>query len=95
MLTLGGRVKAYRHEREWTQKYLSDISKVHQPLISQLESGMKQWTSVEVVDRLAKAFGVSIEELLHGKTDEGMRAAGMDLVPAASHAGSENPLARA
>jgi Predicted transcriptional regulators len=69
-MTLGGRLKALRLARDWTQQDLSDRAGVRQPLISQLETGRKKDTLALIVQRLARALGVTVEELLDGECEE-------------------------
>lgn len=52
-----------RTERGWTQTELARRSKVGQTIISKLESGRQADTSWTNVERLARALGVTPEEL--------------------------------
>ena len=73
-MTLGERLKALRMARDWTQQDLSDRAGVRQPLISQLETGRKKDTLALIVQRLARALGVTVEELLDGDREEDLLA---------------------
>lgn len=55
----------YRHERGLTLQQLSDISGVHINVIARVERGEREFggMSVETAYKLAKALGVSIEDL--------------------------------
>jgi transcriptional regulator with XRE-family HTH domain len=55
-------IKQLREERGWTQRDLSIRTGIHAPTISQIENGIVQlWPGY--AKRIAKAFGVSVEEV--------------------------------
>ena len=54
-----------RKERGWTQRDLSIRTGIHAPTLSQIENGIvKLWPGYAL--RIAKAFGVSVDELTGG-----------------------------
>ena len=63
--TVGERVKRYRHRRGLSQRQLSSVAKVPQPLISQIESGKRPGSHIhlDVAARLAFALQVSLDNL--------------------------------
>ncbi len=71
---LGSRLQGYRKSREMNQQELADRAGLDRAYISSLENG-KQNLTVGAVSKLAEALGVSIEELLVGKSgSESVRA---------------------
>lgn len=58
------RLRQLRETKGWTQAELARKSRVTQPLISQLEAGTKPTPSVVHILRIAKALGVTVEELV-------------------------------
>jgi transcriptional regulator with XRE-family HTH domain len=83
-MTLGERLRMYRLGKGWTQQELSQRSQVRQALISELESGNKRWTSAEMVLRLARAFEISVEQLMEGEQYEEERPTGGDELTAST-----------
>lgn len=61
---LGAEIKRLRLARGWTQDQLSEVAVVGQSTISALENGRQEQTSLEYLQRLARAFKVSINVLL-------------------------------
>lgn len=61
---LGAMVKRLRDSKGWTQAELAKRAKVSRPYITMLESGQRKSISVAVLERLAKALGVPVTELL-------------------------------
>lgn len=64
MLELGKQLRKIRKDKKLSAAELSQISGVARSLISQLESGKRQSTSIDTVYRLAKALNVSVASLL-------------------------------
>jgi transcriptional regulator with XRE-family HTH domain len=58
------RLRRLRKAKKWTQDDLAREARVSQPLVSQLESGKKANPSVVPLLRIAKALGVTVEELV-------------------------------
>jgi len=61
---LGAMIRRLREEKGWTQAKLAARAKVTQGYIAQLEAGTRQRLSLEVADRLARALGVGVANLL-------------------------------
>ena len=61
---LGATIKRLRDEKGWDQKTLARRAKVSQPYLSQLESATKKTPALAVVQRIAKALGVSLDDLV-------------------------------
>ena len=61
---LGQTIKRLRAKRGLTQAKLAESAGVSQPYLSQLEAGAKGRPAVQIVQKLAKALGVKIEDLL-------------------------------
>ena len=59
----GAKIRALRQERGWTQKELLLRSLVDQSTISYLESGRNKAASIRTMVALARAFGVSVDDL--------------------------------
>jgi transcriptional regulator with XRE-family HTH domain len=60
---VGLNVQALRRERELTQEELAHRARMHQTYLSGVEGG-KRNPSIEVLDRIARALRVDIEELI-------------------------------
>lgn len=58
------RLRRLREAKGWTQVELAKKARVTQALISQLEAGKKASPSVVPLLRIAKALGVTVEELV-------------------------------
>ena len=61
---LGRNVAVMRTERGWSQSELARRSGVSQSFISQLELGTRTQAQASVLVALAKALGVTVDELL-------------------------------
>ncbi len=57
-------LKAHREKKGMTQVQLAKRAKVTQSYVAQLEAGVKKNPSLATLMRIAKALGVSIEQLL-------------------------------
>ena len=62
---LGKRLRALREERGWSQEEFADRAGLHRTYVSAVERGVRNPT-LSVLERLAKALGVSIEEMVKG-----------------------------
>lgn len=62
----GERLRRLRTEQKWTHQDLADRVHVTKQYIGQLESGKQQRVLSEVLYRLSRAFGVTMEDLLRG-----------------------------
>lgn len=65
VVQLGMRIKYLRKQRGWSQEELSFQSNINKNYISDLESGRRN-PSLEILERLADAFGITLEELFKG-----------------------------
>jgi putative transcriptional regulator len=63
--SLGSKVVGLRQEREWTQKQLAAATGVDQGFVSRIESGHVE-PCLGTLGLLAKAFDLSLSELLRG-----------------------------
>ena len=57
-------IRRLREEKGCTQEKLAARTKVTQGYIAHLEAGTRQRLSLEVADRLARALGVGVADLL-------------------------------
>lgn len=61
----GKQVRNLRREHDWSQEDLADNSGVHRTYIGAIERG-EQNVSIDNIIKLAKALGVSLEQLFKG-----------------------------
>jgi len=61
---LGNNIKKYRAKLGLTQEDLVKKSSVKYTTLSKIESGVIKMPSVQIVAKIAKALGVSIEDLI-------------------------------
>ena len=59
----GKRVREVRHERGWTQEQLAFEAGVKRAYLSEIENGQRN-VSLDVVEKLATALGVSPDSLM-------------------------------
>ena len=59
---LARNVKRLRAERGWSQEELGAAARLHQVQVSKIEQGNNN-TTVDVLQRLARALGVPVKEL--------------------------------
>lgn len=64
-MTIGDVVKSLRTERGWTQKQLADEAGVPAPYVCRLEKGHGDGWDVLRVFRIAKALGLTLDQLIH------------------------------
>jgi transcriptional regulator with XRE-family HTH domain len=65
---LGMRIAFLRHEKKWSQEDLALESDVNKNYLSDLERGRRN-PSILVLNRIAKALGVTLETLFQGVAD--------------------------
>ena len=58
------RIKALREQHGWTQEKLGDVSKVRIATLSGMESGRNTDPRWSHLVRIARAFGMTVEDLL-------------------------------
>ncbi len=61
---LGKMLRSLRKRKEWSQVDVAKKAKVSQAYIAKLETGVKKNPSLATLKRIAKALGVSVEQLL-------------------------------
>lgn len=66
---IGQRIRNYRNQQKLSQEKLADISGCHPTYIGQLERGEKNAT-LESIEKIASALGVSLSELFEKLGDE-------------------------
>lgn len=59
-------IKRLREEKGLMQKEIANAINVHPSNYSKMEKGEREF-SIEVIDRLAKFFGISIDNLVHNE----------------------------
>ncbi|MBD3754700.1 MAG: helix-turn-helix transcriptional regulator [Gammaproteobacteria bacterium] len=59
----GKQLRALREERGWSQEEFADRSGLHRTYVSAVERGVRNPT-LSVLERLAKALGIKLSELL-------------------------------
>jgi transcriptional regulator with XRE-family HTH domain len=64
---LGRTLRKLRTSKGWTQAELAARAKVTREYLTLLESGARTNPSLAVLQRLAKALGVSVGELMGGR----------------------------
>lgn len=60
----GNKIKALREKREYSIEYLANIANIDRTYISDIEKG-KRNVSLLIIEKLAKAFEVNIQELFN------------------------------
>ncbi len=63
-IALGKKIRSLRLSRGWTQEKLAEYADLHVSYIVLLEKGANRAT-IETLEKLAKAFDISISELVH------------------------------
>jgi len=63
-MTMGDRIRQARERHGWSQNELSRRAGVRQALLSELESGKKHDTTGDVLKRLGKVLGVTVDYLV-------------------------------
>lgn len=62
---LGMRIVYLRKQKGWSQEDLALEANINKNYICDMENGRRN-PSLEIIERLAKAFGISISELFKG-----------------------------
>jgi transcriptional regulator with XRE-family HTH domain len=65
LVSLGSQLKALRMERGWTLERLSKVSKLSEPYLSRLESGIRQ-PSLAALITLSQVYDIPLRTLLEG-----------------------------
>lgn len=61
--TLGGNLRAYRHQRDLSQRDMADLLDVHWSYVSAIERGTKNRT-LRTIERIADGIGIDPLDLL-------------------------------
>ena len=69
IMNFGGKIKALRIERNWTQEFVATKLNISIPALSRYESGMYEPKDLSMVSQFAKLYNVSTDYLL-GLSDE-------------------------
>lgn len=80
-MTVGERLKAYRTLAQLSQNQLAQRAKVPRPTISELEAGNQVGLTLANAKKLAKALGITLDDLA-GPDDNETQDAVLDLVGA-------------
>jgi len=62
--TIGKTIRRYRQNKEMSQEALARAADLSLPTIVKIESGETPNPSIDTVQKIAKAFGVSIDDLM-------------------------------
>lgn len=62
-IALGKKIRSLRQARGWTQEQLAEYAELHVSYIVLLEKGANRAT-IETLEKLSKAFGISISDLV-------------------------------
>lgn len=81
-MKIGDKVKALRKQNRMSLRALAEATGLSKTTLGDLESGNKN-PSLETVEKIAGAFGLSVAELLQETTDPN------DLIDSARNSGSE------
>ena len=65
---IGENIKKLREEKGMLQKQVASTVGVHPSNYSKIEKGERE-PSIEVIDKLAKMFGISIDQIVHLEED--------------------------
>ena len=63
-MNIAGNLKTYREQKGLLQKEVANAVGVHPSNYSKMEKGERD-VSIEVADKLAKFFGITLDELVH------------------------------
>jgi transcriptional regulator with XRE-family HTH domain len=61
-LKLGATVRQLRHERDWSQERLAELSGLHPNYIGGIERGERN-VAIDNIEKISKAFGLSVKDL--------------------------------
>ena len=62
---VGQRIKELRESHKWSQEEFADLCGVHRTYVGSAENGARNLT-VQVLSMFARAFGITLSELLAG-----------------------------
>ena len=61
-ITFGLKIKELRKQKKYSQEQLANLASINKSYISQIETG-KTKVSLEIINKLAKAFEMEIDQL--------------------------------
>lgn len=69
-MSIAKRAKAMREARNWSQETMAQNAGVGLFMVIRIERGLADYSSITAscVQRLARAFGVTMEEMMDGRT---------------------------
>lgn len=73
-MTLGERIRELRKQAEWTMKQLAEASGLPENSILYIEKGYVRNPATYKLQRIADAFGVSVDSLLYEPRFDNMRS---------------------
>jgi transcriptional regulator with XRE-family HTH domain len=73
-LAVGQRIKELREAQKWSQEEFADRCGVHRTYIGSAENGARNLT-LQVLTMFARAFGLTVSELLTGLEERAQRLA--------------------
>jgi len=63
---LGQNIKKFRQKKKFTQDKLARLADIPYTSITKIETGVIKKPSVQAVAKIAKALGISIDQLMEG-----------------------------
>ena len=63
---IGENIKRARHRKKLTQDKLAKVADIPYTSITKIETGVIKKPSVQTVAKIAKALGVSVDDLIEG-----------------------------
>ena len=66
-LKMAKKIKELRHKRGYTQEKLSELSGIDYKYLQRMEGKSPPNIKIETIERLAKAFKISVSKLLEDK----------------------------
>ena len=67
-MNVGDNIKRLREDRRIKQQEIADLIGMHRSNYSKIESGQRE-ISVAALDKIARFFGVTVDELIHMEND--------------------------
>lgn len=61
---IGATIKKFRNEKEWRQDEFAEHSEVPMSTITKIEAGVIKNPSIEKMAKIAKALGITVDELI-------------------------------
>lgn len=67
-MTVGQRIRKLRKEKDWTQRELGKLTGIDHRNLTRYETGAVK-PSIKVLERLANALEISVDELIHDPSE--------------------------